>query len=205
MRPLTDHCPKPLLAVNGKPLIVYHIEALARAGIESIVINVSWLADQIIETLGDGRSFGVDIRYSHESEALETAGGIIHALDQLDEEFVVVNGDTFTDYDFSRLPQLTHQAHLVLVDNPQHNPKGDFAITDGLLSNHGSARLTFSGIAQYKKSFFSGLVEGKQALAPLLRALADKGQVTAEHFCGEWSDVGTPERLEQLQANRAYL
>lgn len=201
MRPLTDHCPKPLLAVNGKPLIVYHVEALARAGIESIVINVSWLADQVINTLGDGSVYGVDIRYSHEPEALETAGGILHAIDLLDEEFIVVNGDTFTDYDFSQLPRLTHQAHLVLVENPLHNPKGDFSITNGLLSNHESGRLTFSGVARYKKSFFDGLAEGKQALAPLLRTQADKELITAEYFHGDWSDVGTPERLEQLQAS----
>lgn len=203
MRPLTDSCPKPLLTINGKPIIVYHLEALKKAGITSVVINVSWMADKIIQYLGDGSAYGVSITYSDEPEALETAGGIINALDKLDDEFIVVNGDVFTDYDFSRLTALTRQAHLVLVDNPTHNQHGDFSIHQGVLSNNESCRFTFSGIACYQKSFFSDVIEGKQALAPLLRKKANKQLVTAEIYQGVWSDVGTPQRLNELQSQHS--
>lgn len=169
MRPLTDSCPKPLLPVNGKSLIVYHLEALKRAGIVSVVINHSWLGDQIEQQLGDGTRYGLKISYSHETQALETAGGIIHALDKLEDEFIVVNGDVFTDFDFRRLLNPEHEAHLVMIPNPAHHAQGDFSITQGLLSNNtgarnGAQRYTFSGMASYRKSFFSGLDEGKQAL-----------------------------------------
>lgn len=199
MRPLTDHCPKPLLMVNDKPLIVYHLEALKRAGIDSVVINVSWLGDQIEQVLGDGRRFGLHIEYSREAEALETAGGIVQALDKLDERFVVVNADVFSDYDFRRLLDIDASAHLVLVANPEHHPAGDFAIEQGYLLDSGEPHYTFSGIACYHKSFFEGLAPGKRPLAPLLRAAANRKQVTAELFEGLWSDIGTPERLQALQ------
>ena len=200
MRPLTDNCPKPLLTVKGKPLIVYHIEALKKAGINSVVINVSWLADQIVQLLGDGSQFNLQISYSHEKEALETAGGIIQALDKLDDEFIVVNGDVFTDFDYRLMPTLTHHdAQLILVPNPEHNPSGDFSIDQGLLVNHANQQFTFSGIGRYKKSFFSGFKQGKQALSPLLRTAADKHQVSAELYEGVWVDIGTPQRLAQLQ------
>ncbi|MBT3206654.1 MAG: nucleotidyltransferase family protein [Gammaproteobacteria bacterium] len=199
MRPLTDNCPKPLLKVKGKPLISYHLEALKKAGITSVVINVSWLGDQIQLALGDGSAFGLRIQYSVENDALETAGGIIQALDKLDDEFIVVNGDVFTDYDFSNLLIPTADAHLVLVPNPEHNPSGDFGIDNGLLLNTSNQQHTFAGISCYRKSFFSGLDQGQRALPPLLRAGADQQNVSAELFDGLWNDVGTAERLEQLQ------
>ncbi len=203
MRPLTDSCPKPLLMVKGKPLIVYHLEALKKAGIESVVINVSWLGEQIKQALGDGSAFDLKIHYSDESEALETAGGIIQALDQLDDEFILVNGDVFTDYDFTQLLTASKDCHLVLVPNPAHNPNGDFAIEQGMLVNPAASssapQYTYAGISRYRKSFFSGLNPGVLALAPLLRAAADQQQAGAELFRGSWHDIGTPERLQQLQ------
>ncbi len=199
MRPLTDTCPKPLLTVKGKPLIVYHLEALKKAGIESVVINVSWMAGLIQQTLGDGSAFGLHIQYSVESSALETAGGIINALDKLDDEFIVVNGDIFTGYDFSRLTKPAKDCHLVLVPNPPHHLNGDFGIEQGLLLNSSTQQYTFAGISSYKKSFFSGHCKGRLALSPLLRKAADQRGVSAELFEGLWSDIGTPERLQLLQ------
>lgn len=199
MRPLTDHCPKPLLTVNAKPLIVYHLQALQRAGIESVVINVSWLGEQIERALGDGSRFGLRIEYSREVEALETAGGIVQALDKLDDRFVVVNADVYTDYDFSRLLNIEADAHLVLVPNPEHHAAGDFALEQGYLANSGEMRYTFSGIACYRKSFFDGLDQGRRPLAPLLRQAAERKKVTAELYTGQWNDIGTPERLQALQ------
>lgn len=200
MRPLTDHCPKPLLEVNSKPLIVHHLEALRKAGIEHVVINVSWLADQIRQAVGDGSQFGLRIDFSNEIEALETAGGIVQALPVLDDEFIVVNADIYTDFDFARLLSFQSEAHLVLVQNPEHNPAGDFAINQGFLSNSTQARLTFSGIAAYRKSFFAGLRPGKRALAPLLRQGAEQQRICAVMYSGIWSDVGTPERLQALNS-----
>ncbi len=200
LRPLTDTCPKPLLRVKGKPLIVYHLEALNRAGFESVVINISWLADQIQQALGDGSQFGLSIVYSYEAEALETAGGIVQALDLLDDTFVVVNADVYCDYDFSKLLQEQGDNHLVMVPNPAHNPQGDFSIEQGYLSNTHQQRLTFGGIARYRKSFFKDLSKGKRPLAPLLRAAADNQEITAELFRGRWSDVGTVKRLDALNA-----
>ena len=202
LRPLTDSTPKPLLEVRGKPLIVYHLEALHKAGFNEIVINLSWLGDQIRTRLGNGSEFGVGIEYSEEAEALETAGGILQALPSLGERFVVVNGDVFTDYDFVALKPAEKSAdrlaHLVLVDNPQHNNAGDFSLERTIVGNDGAPRHTFSGIAQYHRSFFDGLAPGKQALAPLLRAAADEGQVSGELFSGLWVDIGTAERLQRL-------
>lgn len=198
MRPLTDLCPKPLLEVNGKPLIEYHIEALKRAGIDDIVINISWLAKKMMDALGNGSRFGVRIHYSYEPQALETAGGIIQALDKLEDTFIVVNGDVFSDYDFSTLYPPEHDAQLVLVDNPPQHPDGDFALCDGLLQNNGDVKFTFAGIAAYRKSFFADRDAGHQALAPLLRAAADEERIGAEYFAGRWSDVGTVERLQAL-------
>jgi N-acetyl-alpha-D-muramate 1-phosphate uridylyltransferase len=198
MRPLTDHCPKPLLKVADKPLIEYHLQALKKAGIQRVVINVSWLAEQIKQAVGDGSQYGLSVEYSHEPQALETAGGIVQALDRLDDEFIVVNADIFTDYDYSCLQELSAQAHLVLVPNPTHNPQGDFAIESGWLSNSPENRYTFAGIAVYRKSFFNELQAGKQALAPLLRKAAEKQQISAELYDGLWSDIGTPARLQAL-------
>ncbi len=206
LRPLTDSTPKPLLEVRGKPLIVYHLEALHKAGFNEIVINLSWLGDQIRTRLGNGSEFGVSIEYSEEAAALETAGGILQALPLLGERFVVVNGDVFTDYDFVALKlaekaaekTADRLAHLVLVDNPQHNNAGDFSLQRTIVGNDGSPRHTFSGIARYHRSFFDGLAPGKQALAPLLRTAAAEGQVSGELFSGLWVDIGTVERLQRL-------
>jgi len=200
LRPLTDSTPKPLLEVRGKPLIVYHLEALAHAGFLEIVINLSWLGEQIRSRLGDGGAFGVRIEYSEEARALETAGGLLHALPLLGERFIVVNGDVFTDFDFSRLRAAVSPAHLVLVENPAHHPGGDFALDGKRVTNHGQPMHTFGGIAQYQRSFFAGLEPGKQALAPLLRAASGLGQVSGELFRGEWVDIGTAERLALLNA-----
>jgi MurNAc alpha-1-phosphate uridylyltransferase len=200
MRPLTDTVPKPLLEVQGKPLIVHHLEALARAGFSEIVVNLSWLGNQIRDFLGNGSDFKLVIEYSEEPEALETAGGILQALPLLGERFIVVNADIFTDYDFARLRQLDSLAHLVLIENPQHNSAGDFSLDASMVSNNGSPCYTFSGIAQYRSSFFEGLAPGKHALAPMLRAAANKRQVTGELFNGRWTDIGTMERLQSLNA-----
>jgi MurNAc alpha-1-phosphate uridylyltransferase len=199
MRPLTDHCPKPLLEVGGRPLIVHHLEALGRAGIDSVVINVCWLAEQIMSLLGDGASWNLEIVYSHEKEALETAGGIIQALDLLQDEFMVINGDVYSDYDLSRLRSVDHLAHLVMVPNPEHHVQGDFSIQQGLLSNDSESRRTFSGIACYQKSFFKDYEKGRRALAPMLREGAANHELSAELYEGLWSDVGTVDRLYSLQ------
>ena len=200
MRPLTDHTPKPLLEAHGKPLIVHHIEALAAAGFTDIVINLSWLGEQIRERLGDGSGFGVSIAYSVEPEALETAGGIQQALPLLGDRFLVVNGDVYTDFDFARLRSFDRPAHLVLVANPGHNHDGDFALQRGRVGNSAPLDYTFSGIAAYQRDFFAELGSGKQALAPMLRAAAERGQVGGEYHEGCWIDIGTPERLAELNA-----
>ena len=208
MRPLTDHTPKPLLPVGGKPLIVWHIEKLARAGIGDLVINHAHLGMQIEEALGDGSRFGVRIRYSPERPAaLETAGGIAHALHLLgDKSFAVVNGDIWCDYDFAQLPQRAaalqagnDMAHLVLINNPAHNQSGDFHLQQDRLSPAGGTRLTFSGIGLYKPSLFAQLDRNAAApLAPLLREQIAQGRVGGEHHTGRWVDVGTPQRLAEL-------
>lgn len=180
-------------------MIEYHLLALKRAGVESVVVNISWLASLIEQALGDGSRFGLDIQYSAEPEALETAGGIIQALPMLDDEFFVVNGDVFTDYDFSRLIKTPKPNHLVLVDNPDHNAGGDFSIDNELLLNSGPLCFTFSGIARYHKSLFSGLPAGRRALAPILRKGADNNDFSAEIYQGDWHDVGTVQRLNDLQ------
>ena len=213
MRPLTDRTPKPLLEVGGKPLIVRHIEKLVRAGIRELVINHSHLGAQIEAALGDGGRFGARIQYSHEASALETAGGIANALSLLgDQPFAVVNGDIFCDYDFTRLLEHTtalkasgDTAHLVLIDNPPHHPNGDFALSESriypLPASHFPlpALLTFSGIGIYQPSLFKDIPRGGTApLAPLLRAQIALGKVSGEHHQGLWVDVGTPERLAEL-------
>ena len=198
MRPLTDSRPKPLLELRGKPLLAHHLEALARAGLNQCVINLSWLGEQIREYVGDGTGFGLAVEYSDEAEALETAGGIRNALDRLGDSFVVINADILTDYDFSRLVPGDSLAHLVLVANPPHNPSGDFSFADGRVGNETGPRYTFTGIARYRREFFAALAPGKRALAPLLREAAAQGQVSGEVYNGEWFDVGTPQRLQRL-------
>lgn len=203
MRPLTDHTPKPLLKVGGKPLIVWHLENLARAGFREIVINHAHLGSQIEAALGDGSQWNLAIQYSAEGTALETAGGIAKALPYLgDEPFLVVNGDVFIDIDFVRLAKTTLQgklAHLVMVDNPPQHPQGDFAFRDGKLGLEGLPRLTFSGVAVYHPSLFAAVMPGQVAkLAPLLQQAIGEGRASGEHYHGVWHDVGTPERLDEL-------
>ena len=207
MRPLTDDTPKPLLMVAGKPLIQWHIEALARAGFTEIVINHAWLGQQIEDTLGDGAQYGVRIIYSAEGDTgLETGGGIYHALSLLTDvksetPFLVVNGDVVTDIDFSQLPQqITGLAHLVMVPNPEHHPQGDFVLQDGIVVDKGEPRLTFSGIAIYHPQLFAQCTDDVFPLAPLLRQAMQQGQVCGESHVGEWLDVGTPERLIEAES-----
>ena len=203
MRPLTDHTPKPLLKVGGKSLIVWHLERLAQAGFKEVVINHAHLGKQIEEALGDGSQYGLHITYSPEAAALETAGGIANALSLLgDAPFLVVNGDVFADVDFLLLKlQMPNLAHLVMVDNPPQHPQGDFAISAGKLAEDGDVRYTFSGIGIYHPQLFSQVKKGEAAkLAPLLRKAMAEGLVSAEHHQGVWHDIGTPERLAELDA-----
>ena len=231
MRPLTDTTPKPLLPVGGKPLIVWHLEKLAAIGIHDVVINTSWLANRFPETLGDGSQFGMLLEYAYEgSTPLETGGGMWHALPLLgrerisEEPFIAINGDIWTDYDFANLPREPKgDAHLVMVDNPDHNASGDFTLlrSGHLLSvaphpddvaeaDDAGMCLTFAGIGVYRPSLFDdwrriiGDVPGVRdrqpsfRLAPLLRAAMSCSAVTGEYHAGRWTDVGTPERLESL-------
>ncbi|MFA7399090.1 MAG: nucleotidyltransferase family protein [Sideroxydans sp.] len=213
MRPLTDHTPKPLLQVGGKPLIVWHIERLVRAGITDLVVNHAHLGVQIEYALGDGSQLGATITYSDEGMALETAGGIAFASHLLgDEIFAVVNGDVYCDYDFAGLASWAvalasskDVAHLVLVDNPEHNLKGDFVLQKDRIVptvsslNPQSSILTFAGIGLYRPDLFSHIPRGSKApLAPLLREQIAAGKVSGEHHRGVWVDVGTPQRLDEL-------
>ena len=207
MRPLTLERPKPLLEVGGVPLIVRHLRGLATAGFNEVVVNLSWLGDQIRNHLGDGSEYGVAIEYSDEGpEPLETGGGIRHALPLLGiGPFLVVNGDVWTDYAYA---QLRHRldandlAHLVLVPNPPQHPRGDFACRNGRLADGADDRLTFSGVGVYRPELFADCTERIFRLAPLLRAAAREDRVGAEVYAGAWNDIGTPERLAAL--NRTY-
>lgn len=206
LRPLTDFLPKPLVEAAGKPLIVYHLEKLALAGIKDVVINHAWLGHKLVEVLGDGSVWGLNIQYSAEELALETAGGIKHALALLGQDpFLIINGDIFID----ELPDINQavaqfnansglDAFLWLVDNPLHNPDGDFAIIDSQLAQNGLTKLTYSGMGVYHPKMFSLLPEGKQALGPLLRGKIEQGKVMGAHSTSYWCDVGTIERLAQL-------
>ena len=202
LRPLTDSTPKPLLKVGDKSLIEYHLYKLADAGIKEVIINTAWLGEQIQQTLGDGKKYGLSIQYSDEGgQALETAGGIIKALPLLgDEAFLIINGDIFTHYDFKQLInlKLNAEAHLVMVENPDHNEKGDFALNNGWLENIGNTRYTYSGIGIYSKQFFAGYPEGVTALAPILKEKMAQQKVSGELYKNAWTDVGTKERLQQL-------
>ncbi|MEZ5625948.1 MAG: nucleotidyltransferase family protein [Rhodocyclaceae bacterium] len=206
MRPLTDTCPKPLLAAGGAPLIVHHLRRLAAAGIDEVVINHAHLGQMIEAALGDGSAFGLRIRYSPEATALETAGGIRQALPLLGEApFLVINGDIFCDVDLAALTTRAlapgDLAHLVLVSNPPHHPAGDFHLHDGRARLSDGERLTFSGIGLYHPDMFTSLPPGLAApLGPLLRQAIGAGQVGAERFDGLWMDIGTPERLAELDA-----
>ncbi|WP_213881724.1 N-acetylmuramate alpha-1-phosphate uridylyltransferase MurU [Pseudomonas sp. dw_358] len=203
MRPLTLHTPKPMLPVGGSPLIEYHLRALAAAGFHEVVINHAWLGRQIEDGLGDGSRFGLHIQYSAEGEPLETAGGILKALPLLGAEpFVLVNGDVWTDYDFAalRVP-LRGLAHLVLVDNPEHHPAGDFSLVEGQVRDvpHLDPRLTYAGLAVLTPELFHGCTPGVHKLAPLYRNAMALGQVSGEHYRGRWVDVGTHERLAEAE------
>jgi MurNAc alpha-1-phosphate uridylyltransferase len=205
MRPLTDHTPKPLLQVGGKSLIVWHLERLARAGFKEVIINHAYLGNQIETALGNGSQWGLTIRYSPEAIALETAGGIAQALPLLgDVPFLVVNGDVFTEIDFLKLTDALipgSLAHLVMVDNPPQHPEGDFAYLNRKLLTEGQPKLTFSGIGVYHPDLFENIIPGEAAkLAPLLKEAIANGLVTAEHYQGVWHDIGTPQRLAELDA-----
>lgn len=211
MRPLTDAIPKPLLPVAGKPLIQWHIEALQRAGFSEIVINHAWLGEQIEAALGDGSRFGVRIAYSAEGDtALETGGGIYKALPLLtggeageaaDAPFLVINADVLTDMDFRHLPrQIPGLAHLVLVSNPVHHPRGDFVLQGEFVIAEGEPRLTFSGIGIYRPQLFDHCAPGAFPLAPVLRQAMALGQVTGEYHAGAWLDVGTQARLLEAES-----
>ena len=211
MRPLTDRVPKPLLEVGGKPLIVWHIEKLAAAGFEQVVINHAHLGALIEHALGDGSRFGIPIAYSCETAALETAGGIANALPLLGAApFAAVNADVFSAYDYAQLARAAaglappeRLAHLVLADNPGHHPAGDFALRGRQVVGDG-ARLTFSGIAAYHPVLFAGIARGAKArLAPLLRRHIAARRVSGEHYRGCWHDIGTPERLAGLERELA--
>jgi MurNAc alpha-1-phosphate uridylyltransferase len=205
MRPLTDHTPKPLLKVGGKPLIVWHLERLAKSGFKEVVINHAHLGEQIEAALGNGAQWGLRIQYSPEKVALETAGGIANALPLLgNAAFLVVNGDTFTETDFSLLNnalRANNHAHLVLVSNPPQHPAGDFAIEAGMLKNTGAPMLTFSGVGVYHPDLFASITRGEPAkLAPLLRNAIAENKATAEYYQGVWHDIGTPQRLQDLDS-----
>lgn len=209
MRPLTDHTPKPLLQAGGKPLIFWHLERLSRAGFRRVIINHAHLGEQIETAVGTGSRWALEVRFSPETQALETAGGIANALPLIDADaFAVVNADIYADYDYAILRSRCNQisaspavrAHLVLVDNPAHHRSGDFALSGGKVNDHGTPRLTFSGLGAYRRDLFRDVLPGaKQPLAPLLRAAMSRGEVTGEHFRGRWYDIGTPERLHALE------
>ncbi len=219
MRPLTERTAKPLLEAGGKPLIVRHLEKLAAIGVHDVVINTSWLAEQFPATLGDGSRWGLRLHYSYEgAEPLETGGGILHALPLLRDDadaivpFIVVNGDVWTDYDYACLPRrIDGVAHLLMVANPDHNARGDFALAaDGRMHSEGTIKLTYSGIGVYHLALFDDWREiigdapgadedpPRFKLAPLLRAAMARGLVRGELLQGAWADVGTPERLAGL-------
>lgn len=214
MRPLTDHTPKPLLVAGGKPLIAWHLEKLAAIGVHDVVVNTSWLAEQFPATLGDGAQWGLRLRYSYEgARPLETGGGMLHALPLLgDEPFLLVNGDIWTDYDFASLPrEPAGLAHLVMVDRPPQATQGDFALEGGLVRGDGTNRLTYAGLGVFRPQLLAGWrahsndagadeTPPRFRLAPVLRAHMADGRIGGEHYRGQWTDVGTPQRLAQLQA-----
>jgi MurNAc alpha-1-phosphate uridylyltransferase len=216
MRPLTDNLPKPLLSIQNKSLLAWHLEALANAGIQNVVINHAWLGNKMEATLGTGKQFGLHIQYSPEPSALETAGGIVKALPLLkpNDYFLAINGDVFspnlpietilrTASNFSKAANKP-LAHLFMVPNPSQHPEGDFYLKGSQVSSHDlgdSERLTFSGIGIYHKDLFQDLEFGAPAkLAPLLRGAMEQNKVTGEKYLGSWHDVGTPQRLQELNA-----
>jgi MurNAc alpha-1-phosphate uridylyltransferase len=207
MKPLSDTLPKPLLEVHTKPLIVWHVEKLSACGFKEIIINIAHLGYKIPELLGNGSKYNVKITYSDEqkSEALESAGGIIKALPFFENEpFLVVNGDIFTDYDFDSNFNLNNKlAHLILVPNPEHNKNGDFGLAETLVTNSANNKYTFSGIGYYTPQLFKDLASKKLPLAPILHNTIEKEQISGEIYNGNWHDIGTPQRLKDI--NRIKL
>ncbi len=204
LRPLTDHTPKPLIEVGGETLLGRHLKRLASSGIREAVVNAAHLANQIVDYVGDGREFGLKATVVVEgTQALETGGGMLNALPHLgDEPFIAVNGDIWTDFDFASLPQTpAGLAHLVLVTNPEHHPDGDFGLKKPFVVNQ-PRQLTFSGIGVYRPELVANSTPGKFSITPLLRAAADREQVTGQHFAGPWFDSGTAQRLTAI---RQYL
>lgn len=207
LRPLTDTTPKPLLKINGKCLIEYHLISLQKAGFKEVVINVAWLGSQIMQRLGSGEKYQLKISYSNEGQqALETGGGIANALGLLgDEPFLLVNGDICTDYPFQQLAniQLLDMAHLVLVNNPTHNPQGDFAINQGRLQLAESNKFTYSGLGVYKKEFFLETLATsstkKFPLAPIIKKYIAQDKISGELYSGQWMDIGTLQRLNEME------
>lgn len=202
LRPLTDITPKPLLDIDGRPLIEHHLERLAAAGFREIVINLAHLGDMIRDALGNGSTWGLNIHYSPEPQgALDTGGGIYQALPLLGESpFAVINGDVFSQYPLARLRAIKcDHAHLVLVPNPAHNPEGDFKLHGGYIAPKGEPCHTFSGISVYNPRFFESAPGGRFSIVPMLRSAAALQQVTGEIYRGEWHDIGTLERLEALR------
>jgi len=201
LRPLTDHTPKPLLPVRGKPLVEWHLESLARIGVREVVINLSWLGDRIRAALGDGARWSLRIHYSEEGPVpLETGGGIFRALPLLGAEpFLLVNGDVFTGLDYGAIAPLGDaHAHLVLVPNPPQHPAGDFCLQDGRISDSVGERLTYSGIGRFSPRLFDGCADGRFPLLPLFRRAMAAGRLGGERYDGFWNDVGTVERLQQV-------
>ncbi len=203
MRPLTDSTPKPLIMVGRKRLIEYHLHNLANAGFSDVVINVAWLGQKIIDTLGSGDRYNLNIVYSNEGDkALETGGGIYNALPLLGQSFLVVNGDIWTDYPFEKLRNinLEAKAHLVLVNNPEHNSRGDFALSAGRLMDSGSDKYTYSGLGVYTRAFFETSKNAVFPLAPMIREGIVQGEISGELYQGRWMDIGTRQRLEELKS-----
>ena len=208
LRPLTDATPKALVEAGGKPLIAWHLERLAASGWREAVVNVSHLAEQIVERIGDGASFGLRVAYSREAQPLETAGGIANALGLLGAEpFLLVNADIYCEFPFSRLRGFAlgeRLAHLVLVENPPHRAAGDFSLRDGVIGNGGAPRYTYAGVAVVSPAMVAGVRRGdKAALGPLLHQAADARRLSGELYQGLWQDVGTAERLAQLRSTLA--
>jgi MurNAc alpha-1-phosphate uridylyltransferase len=207
MAPLTDTCPKPLIPLCGKPLIIHHLEKLAAAGITDIVINHAWLGEQLEQTLGNGSSWGIRIQYSPENEALETGGGVYQALPLLGEDaFLLINGDVWTNWDYSEVMNTSLQegelGHLWLIDNPAHNPQGDFCLGEGKVLDTAflnEAALTFSGISLLSPQLWAECTSGAYPLAPMLRSAMLQQQITGSKLNADWVDVGTPQRLSDLE------
>lgn len=203
LRPLTDETPKSLVEVGGRSLLERHLDHVKAAGIETVVINLGWLGDRIVERVGSGRRHGLEVIYSQEGDnILETGGGIFKALPTLgDGPFVVINADIFTDMPVPEVTLADDQlGHLVMVPSPEYRAGGDFDIEEGLIRNSSDQSLTFSGVAIYRPQLFDGCKPGRFPLAPLLRVAATDGRLSGSLYEGLWADIGTPERLEALRA-----